>query len=1035
MFAVKPRKELAARALLSVVILFSALAPGSVSASRALGQDKTAGSLNSIRDDITSSTAVGHTDFRGNEAVPILSEQIAKQAQQGSEEKPILDSAIQPIGAGSGAVPQIKISTPSYPIGIDSGESKLVTYSFAESGDVSGEITSRIDRFYTQFDVPLSDFMGPYPASIQISQLQTKDWDELVSLPESVVTKARSMKEYAVVLKTTFVGKSASGVAFNTQASLLLLLPPATFSKAAPANGSGGQPARPYLKWNSSVGAIDYEYCFDTLNNSLCDTGWIGTYDIHATLEALPPNTTFYWQVRANNMSGTTYANNGIWWSFKTAGTTCTISVTNTNDSGSGSLRQAIADICSGGTIKFAPSLAGKTISLTTAILFKKSLTIDGSNLEPHVRISGGNADMIFSIQWCSNDWCPVTLRSLDFINGNDRAIFNQVQLNVIDSQFYGDNTPYSGGGISNMGILNVINSSFFDIDTAIDGGAIRNAGRLTVLGSTFQNITALSGGAIYNQDKMTVTNSTFTNNFARNGGAIYNRVGTSDAFGLIRESSFIGNSAEAGGGVYNEGAYVSDEIVGSLEVTNSTFTGNSVLYTGSALLNESGHLMVTNSTIVNNASQGTGGGIYSHNPVGVPTTLSLANNILANNSGLDCYTVNTTLLLSTHNLIESNGGAGNACGDPVTISNPNLGPLADNGGPTQTMALGDDSPAIDAGDNTKCPTTDQRGVVRPQGAHCDIGAFEYVDITPPAVISSLRTDPDPTSASIVNFTVTFSEAVTGVDTRDFGLTTARITGAAMTGLVGSGSTYTVTVSTGQAGAGNGTLQLNVIDNDSIKDAFNNPLGGSGTGNGNFISGESYIIVPRFSGPMLSLPRANYTTSIAIPTFTWSAATDANQYEIVFAKDSSFNENVDPHFVDAPTFTFAGQLQDGKYFWRVRAYNILDQPGSWSAARSFIIDTLPPSPPVLKIPANNASVRGVPTFRWFGVSGAVSYQFQIDNEADFSSPIITVIQRVPYRRPPGVLRGTYFWRVRAQDAAGNWCDWSETFTVNIFSLR
>jgi hypothetical protein len=238
---------------------------------------------------------------------------------------------VMPVGASSDALPQVNISTPSYPIGMNSRESKLIPYSFTESNNVSGKITSRMIRFYTQYDVPLSDPLGPYPTNININSLETKEWNELVYLPESVANKARALKEYAVVLKTTFIGKSLSGEDFSAQASVLLLLPPDSFSKATPSNGSVIPPTNQSLQWNSSVGAIDYEYCFDTVDNNLCDTNWTGTYNTNAALQNLPPNTTFYWQVRANNMAGTTYANNGDWWSFTTSTPTYTPTFTPTS--------------------------------------------------------------------------------------------------------------------------------------------------------------------------------------------------------------------------------------------------------------------------------------------------------------------------------------------------------------------------------------------------------------------------------------------------------------------------------------------------------------------------------------------------------------------------------------------------------------------------------------------------------------------------------------------------------------------------------
>jgi hypothetical protein len=109
-----------------------------------------------------------------------------------------------------------------------------------------------------------------------------------------------------------------------------------------------------------------------------------------------------------------------------------------------------------------------------------------------------------------------------------------------------------------------------------------------------------------------------------------------------------------------------------------------------------------------------------------------------------------------------------------------------------------------------------------------------------PQVTSVLRADPNPTTATSVNFTVTFSEPVSGVDAGDFSLTTiGSLFGATITAASGSANTYTVSVATGN---GDGSLRLDVLDNDSILDASGNPLGGSGAGNGNFTSGEEYTV-------------------------------------------------------------------------------------------------------------------------------------------------------------------------------------------------
>ena len=108
-----------------------------------------------------------------------------------------------------------------------------------------------------------------------------------------------------------------------------------------------------------------------------------------------------------------------------------------------------------------------------------------------------------------------------------------------------------------------------------------------------------------------------------------------------------------------------------------------------------------------------------------------------------------------------------------------------------------------------------------------------------PFVNSIMRADSDPTDAATVGFTVNFSEAVTGVNKGDFVLTTTGLSSASILSVSGSGSTYTVTVNTG---SGNGTIRLDLVDNNTINDNIDDPLGGIGSGNGNYTGGETYTI-------------------------------------------------------------------------------------------------------------------------------------------------------------------------------------------------
>ena len=155
------------------------------------------------------------------------------------------------------------------------------------------------------------------------------------------------------------------------------------------------------------------------------------------------------------------------------------------------------------------------------------------------------------------------------------------------------------------------------------------------------------------------------------------------------------------------------------------TFTDNSA-GTGGGVYNNNSNPTLTNVTFNANSAGFTGGGMFNNN-----SSPTLTNTLLANSpSGGDCVNNASTLNPpSSNNLIEdsvnacglTNGASGNIIGqDPI------LSALANNGGFTQTHALLAGSPAINTGTNTGCPATDQRGAIRPQGAKCDIGSFEF---------------------------------------------------------------------------------------------------------------------------------------------------------------------------------------------------------------------------------------------------------------------------------------------------------------------
>ena len=355
------------------------------------------------------------------------------------------------------------------------------------------------------------------------------------------------------------------------------------------------------------------------------------------------------------------------------------ITVTSDNDSGLGSLRQAITDICDSGTI----TLGGDhTIVLLTPLpAIAKTLTLAGAShklVMNNAGLTGSSA--IFQIN------SPATVK------------FDQITIQRGGG--LGDN----GGAINNAGELTITGSTISGF-SATNGSGIYNSGTLLVSTSTFSGNSAYAnGGGIYNSGALTVTDSTFSGNPAAYGGGIFN---TGTLASAVTRSTISGSSVNYGGGIYNDS--------GTLSVTNDTIFGNSAL-DGGGIYFSRGTLSITDSTIAGNTASSLPGGGVSASPT---SGITIQNSLLADNTAGNCSGMITD---SGHNL-----DTGTTCAFGATSlknTDPLLGALADNGGKTKTMALPAGSPAIDAGGDT-CSATDQRGVSRPQGAHCDIGAYE----------------------------------------------------------------------------------------------------------------------------------------------------------------------------------------------------------------------------------------------------------------------------------------------------------------------
>jgi beta-glucanase (GH16 family) len=356
------------------------------------------------------------------------------------------------------------------------------------------------------------------------------------------------------------------------------------------------------------------------------------------------------------------------------------ITVTNTDDSGAGSLRQALGEVCFGGAVGFAPGLASKTIGLTsTELTIKQPTTIDGA-AAPGLTISGGDTLRVFVI----DPNVTAAIRNLKVAHGFGYEL---------------------AGGILNNGTL------------TLDRVIVAN-NRVDTSGEDFWK----GGAGIYSGENSTLTviDSTVADNTAAqsNGGGIHAFFRT---IVRIERSTISGNSANVGGGL---------RTLGDIQIINSTISGNSTYgWMGGAFFHTDGVMHVLSSTIANNsAPPGTTGGAFVGTFTDANATLTLSNSLLAGNSGTQCFYAPfgsgmVTLTSLGHNLI-TDASCFPVASDLV-VSDALIGPLAANGGPTPTHALLDGSPAIDAADTAACPPTDQRGVHRPQGRGCDIGAFE----------------------------------------------------------------------------------------------------------------------------------------------------------------------------------------------------------------------------------------------------------------------------------------------------------------------
>ncbi|WP_448265089.1 Calx-beta domain-containing protein [Nostoc sp. DSM 114159] len=528
--------------------------------------------------------------------------------------------------------------------------------------------------------------------------------------------------------------------------------------------------------------------------------------------------------------------------SVKVDGTTYI--VTNTNDSGAGSLRQAIINANNDPgieTILFDTTgifgdATPDTITLTSGeLIVTEGVIIQGTGANK-LTISGNNTSRVF------NASASLSIDGLKITGGNGA----------------------NGGGIYSTSSVTVSNSNFSSNTASTSGGGIYSTSSVIVSNSTFSANTAnTNGGGIYS-NSATLTDSSIFGNIANLGGGIYSTNAT------VSNSTISGNTANSnGGGIFSTGSN------SSVAISNSTISGNTAKTNGGGIYSTN-NTTVSNSTIFGNTAdsdnntQGDGGGIYKSGGTASISNSIIAGNIDPGNEGADIYGNNFNS--NGYNLIgkiagKSSGTLGT--GTDIINPNPGLKPLGDYGGSTQTHALYFNSPARNAGDPAYNGglTTDQRGTDfnRIESGRIDIGAFEYVlpkvnfgaatyntteDSTATTVTISVTLDASPETAVTVPIVVKNSSTATSGNDYTFSPATisftAGATGANLTQLITftinpddlPENAETVVLNFGTlTGADLGTITettLNIAANDAIQYAISTPTstlteGNSGT--------------------------------------------------------------------------------------------------------------------------------------------------------------------------------------------------------------
>jgi sugar lactone lactonase YvrE len=434
------------------------------------------------------------------------------------------------------------------------------------------------------------------------------------------------------------------------------------------------------------------------------------------------------------------------------------ISVTSTDDSGPGTLRAALASAGNGDTID-ATGVSGSILLTSGELLVAGSVTVLGPG-PANLAVNGNAASRVFNISGS-----VVTIAGLTITNGMASGsfpanlgggIYAAAGTLTVSNCTLSGNSAQHGGGIYNDGAfgsatLTVSGSTLNGNSASVTGAGIYNDGAfgnaaLTVSASLLRsNSSAAAGGGIYNSGAFgsataTVSASTLNGNSASSGAGIYNDGYSGSATVTMSASTLSGNSAGgAGAGIYNSGQ---SSGTGAVQILNSTLSGNLAGgHSGGGIYNDGTSSGQVTLTVKASTFSGNTGGIFNNGPA----SLQLDNTILnAGASGANLANASGTVNSDGYNLSSDDGGGFLTNPTDQINTDPMLGPLQDNGGPTFTHALLPGSPAIDQGKDLLGWASDQRGLIRTVDGPClanasggdgtDIGAFEVQQPCPVVV-------------------------------------------------------------------------------------------------------------------------------------------------------------------------------------------------------------------------------------------------------------------------------------------------------------